>query len=76
MVDARVVGHERDEQVRRERLLDAQDKAAELFAAVESGGIIRPGVSDSDASGAIKQLAAEMFGVQRHWHKRIVRSGR
>ena len=27
------------------------------------------------ASDAIRDLAAEMFGVSRHWHKRIVRAG-
>ena len=28
-----------------------------------------------EASNAIRDLAAEMFGVSRHWHKRIVRAG-
>ena len=57
------------------RLVEAQSKAAELFTAVTEVGILRPGVLDSEASGAIRALAAERFGVTRHWHKRIVRSG-
>jgi Xaa-Pro aminopeptidase len=64
-----------DEGVRAARLLDAQAKAAELFAAVEACGLIAPGVREVEASDAIRDLAAELFGVQRHWHKRIVRAG-
>jgi Metallopeptidase family M24 len=64
-----------DEDVRAARLLDAQAKAAELFAAIEPRAIIAPGVREVEASDAIRDLAAEMFGVDRHWHKRIVRAG-
>jgi Xaa-Pro aminopeptidase len=63
------------EAIRVERLLDAQAKAAELFEAVEAAEIIAAGVGESEASAAIRDLAAERFGVQRHWHKRIVRAG-
>jgi Xaa-Pro aminopeptidase len=64
-----------DEDVRAERLLDAQDKAAELFAEIETRGTIRPGVTEVQASDEIRDLAADLFGVDRHWHKRIVRAG-
>ncbi len=64
-----------DERDRAEGLLDAQRRAADLFAAVEANGLICPGVLDSQASDAITKLAADEFGVTRHWHKRIVRSG-
>jgi hypothetical protein len=64
-----------DEDVRAARLLDAQAKAAELFAAVEERGLIAPGVREIEASDAIRDLAADMYGVSRHWHKRIVRAG-
>jgi Xaa-Pro aminopeptidase len=64
-----------DEEARAARLLDAQAKAVELFAAIEPRGLIRPGVREIEASNAIRDLAAEMFGVSRHWHKRIVRAG-
>ncbi|HUI61756.1 MAG TPA: M24 family metallopeptidase [Steroidobacteraceae bacterium] len=67
--------HETNESVRVERLLDAQAKAAQLFAQVDRAQILRPGVSDTAASDAVRDLAAAGFGVQRHWHKRIVRSG-
>lgn len=64
-----------DEDTRAALLLDAQAKAEQLFTAVEARGIIAPGVGERDASDAIRDLAADMFGVQRFWHKRIVRAG-
>jgi len=68
-------GPVRTEDERAARLLDAQAKAAELFDAIGDKGLFAPGVRDSEASAAVTALAAERFGVQRHWHKRIVRSG-
>src|SRR5689334_4289876 len=56
-------------------LLDAQNKAAQLFDEIERGGLIRAGVTERVLSDEIRDLAAEMFGVDRHWHKRIVRAG-
>jgi hypothetical protein len=64
-----------DEDVRVARLLDAQAKAAELFADVETRGLIAPGIGERHASDAIRDLAADMFGIGRWWHKRIVRAG-
>lgn len=63
------------EKTRAAKLRDAQKKAARLFDAVGRAGILQPGVSDSAASDAVRDLAAAQFGVERHWHKRIVRSG-
>ena len=65
-----------DEDIRVERLLDARDKATQLFAEIETRGIIRPGVTEAETSDEIRDLAADLFGVDRHWHKRIVRAGR
>ena len=64
-----------DEDVRAARLLGAQDKAAELFAAIEERGLIRPGAGERQVSDEIRELAADLLGVTRHWHKRIVRGG-
>ena len=63
------------EDERAARLLDAHEQAVKLFDMVTESDILRPGVRDSEATLAIRQLAAERFGVSRHWHKRIVRSG-
>jgi hypothetical protein len=64
-----------DEKVRAERLLDAQDKAAQLFEEIERREMIRAGVGEQQLSDEINTLAADMFGVDRHWHRRIVRAG-
>jgi Xaa-Pro aminopeptidase len=71
----RPAGLVEDEDTRAARLLEAQAKAADLFAAIEPRGIIAPGVREVEASDAIRDLAAGMFGMDRHWHKRIVRAG-
>jgi Xaa-Pro aminopeptidase len=63
----------RDEAARAAALLDAQAKAEELFVAAQP--FVVPGVREQEVSNQVRDLAAELFGVDRHWHKRIVRSG-
>lgn len=58
-----------------ERLLDAQNKAAQLFDEIERRAMIRAGVGEQELSDEIRDLAEDMFGVTRHWHRRIVRAG-
>lgn len=57
------------------RLLDAQTKAEQLFDEIVARGMIRSGVGERELSDEIRDLANDMFGVTRHWHKRIVRAG-
>jgi Xaa-Pro aminopeptidase len=64
-----------DEQLRVDRLLDAQARAARLFAEIERRAMIRPGVTEKQLSDEINRLAADLLGVTRHWHRRIVRAG-
>lgn len=56
-------------------LKGAQDKAAALFAEVVERGLIRPGKTESELTQDIHDLACERFGLKRHWHKRVVRTG-
>jgi Xaa-Pro dipeptidase len=56
-------------------LLQAQNNANELFRAVETQGIIRPNVTESQINQDIYDLAEKMFGISTYWHKRIVRAG-
>lgn len=63
------------EDVRVARLLEAERLAARLFDEIERRAMIRPGVGERQLSDEIARLAAEMFGVTRHWHRRIVRAG-
>jgi Xaa-Pro aminopeptidase len=64
-----------DESVRVARLLEAQDMAARLFDEVTKRQLIRPDVTERALSDEIRDLAETMFGITRHWHKRIVRAG-
>jgi gamma-glutamylcyclotransferase (GGCT)/AIG2-like uncharacterized protein YtfP len=66
---------ERFEASRAASLLDAQDRALELLDEVTRRELVRAGITERAASDAIRDLAADMFGVTRHWHKRIVRAG-
>jgi len=60
---------------RRDALAAAEKKACALFEAIESAGLIAPGRSEGELDRDIYALAAERFGVKRHWHKRVVRAG-
>lgn len=64
-----------DEATRVARLREAQSMARQLFDAIDETGLIRPGISERDLSDAIKSLAADLLGVERHWHKRVIRAG-
>lgn len=57
------------------RLLEAQDMAARLFDEVADRRLIRPGITERALSDEIGDLANTMFGITKHWHKRIVRAG-
>jgi hypothetical protein len=57
------------------KLIEAQDRAVVLFDEVRRRCLIAPGVREVEASDAIRDLAATMFGMENHWHKRIVRAG-
>ncbi|MFK0043637.1 M24 family metallopeptidase [Streptomyces sp. NPDC090741] len=64
-----------DEQLRVLGLVEAQRKAEALFAEIEARGLVAPGAAEREVSDRIRDLANEMFGTTKHWHKRIVRSG-
>jgi hypothetical protein len=49
------------EDERAARLIEAQGRAVALFAAVEQHGLIAAGVTEVQASDAIRDLAAEEF---------------
>jgi Xaa-Pro dipeptidase len=58
-----------------QELLAAQNKAVALFAEVVDTGMICAGKLESELTAEIHALAQSRFGVRRHWHKRIARSG-
>src|SRR5882724_10457893 len=59
----------------RKQLALAEQKAKELFNAVEERGLIVPGKSERKLSEEIVQLANDSFGIATYWHKKIVRTG-
>lgn len=64
-----------EEESRIARLRDAEAKATQLFEEVGRRAMIRSGIAERQLSDEIYQLAHEMFGVTRYWHKRVVRAG-
>ena len=58
-----------------EQLSHAQSRAALLFRAIEEERVIRAGESEAQISASIFELARAKFGVEKHWHRRVVRSG-
>lgn len=63
------------EETRRAELERAQVHALKLFDAIERDGLVRAGVSERQVEDEIGVLAEREFGVKKHWHRRIVRSG-
>ncbi len=59
-----------------QELFQAEDKAKELFRLVEERGLIVPGKSEKELSDEIALLAKEVFGIEKYWHKKIVRTGK
>jgi Xaa-Pro dipeptidase len=61
---------------KRQKLIDAEKKAAELFSTAEKRGFIHPGQTEKELNVQVYQLAEELFGIKKYWHKRIVRAGK
>ena len=59
----------------RQQLVLAEKKAKELFKAIEKAGLVVPGKSESELIDEIVLLAYNDFGVEKFWHKKIVRAG-
>jgi len=56
-------------------LIKAEKIAIELFNEVENRNLIVDGKDEETLNREIFKLAKELFGIEKHWHKRIVRSG-
>jgi Xaa-Pro aminopeptidase len=60
---------------RHRALRDAESKAERLFAEASARNLIRPGISEKTLNTEVYELAFELFGIRKYWHKRIVRAG-
>src|SRR5882757_318890 len=59
----------------KQKLILAEQKAKQLFNAVEERGLIIPGKSEKELTEEIAELANDHFGIEKFWHKKIVRAG-
>ena len=53
----------------------AEARGMAMFDAIERAGIVVPGKSEKQLDDEIFILAKKDFGVNTHWHKRVVRVG-
>ena len=60
----------------KKQLIEAEKKAAKLFEEIESNGLLAYGRTEKEINTAIFALAFELFGIEKYWHKRIVRAGK
>lgn len=58
-----------------ENLIKAEAKAQQLFNEINKRGLIAPGLTEKEVNLAVYDLAFELFGIKKYWHKRIVRAG-
>jgi Xaa-Pro dipeptidase len=60
---------------RRAALVAAEKRAETLFDEIERRGLVTAGRTEREVERDIYAIALEKFGVEKHWHKRIVRAG-
>ena len=60
---------------RRAALVAAEKRAEKLFEEIEQRALLQPGRDEREIEKDIYSIALQEFGVEKHWHKRIVRSG-
>lgn len=58
------------------KIQNANQKAIALFHALEQRQLIQPGLSEKELNRLVYDLAFELFGIQKYWHKKIVRCGK
>ncbi|MCX6140523.1 MAG: M24 family metallopeptidase [Candidatus Kapabacteria bacterium] len=60
----------------KQKIAEAESLAKALFKAIEDRGLVVAGKSERDLNNEVFELAFELFGIEKYWHKRIVRAGR
>lgn len=59
-----------------QELINAEKKAVQLFEEIEKRQLVQPGKTEKELNTEVMELAFELFGIRKYWHKRIVRSGK
>ncbi len=60
----------------RENLKRAEEIALRLFNEIEKQGLIKSGKTEEQLNDEVYLLSHDLLGTRKHWHKRIVRSGK
>jgi Xaa-Pro aminopeptidase len=60
----------------KQKLIEAEEKALILFEEIQNRELICVGKSEHTLNKEIFDLAFEIFGIKKFWHKRIVRAGK
>lgn len=58
-----------------EKLVYAEEIAVNLFKEIEDRQLIVAHKTENELNDEIFKLAKDLFGIEKHWHKRIVRCG-
>ena len=53
------------------QLIEAERKALHLFDEIEKRGLIISNKTETELNKEIFELAFELFGIKKYWHKRI-----
>jgi Xaa-Pro dipeptidase len=57
-------------------LIEVEKQALTLFNEAVNRGLIVPGITEQQLNQEIYDLAFDLFGIKKYWHKRIVRAGK
>jgi Xaa-Pro aminopeptidase len=60
----------------KEKLINAQNISIQFFNAIEENNLITAGKSEEQLNAELCDLGLKQFGIEKHWHKRIVRCGK
>ncbi len=60
----------------KQELIEAEQKACYLFETIEKKGLIQVGKTEHQLNMEVFELAFQLFGIKKYWHKRIVRAGK
>src|ERR1700761_1734157 len=59
----------------KQNLMTAEQRVKDLFNTVEKRGLIVPGKTEKELNDEVVELARKQFGIEKFWHKKIVRAG-
>lgn len=59
-----------------QKLIEAEKKATLLFKIIEERKLIIEGKTERELNVEVYNLAQELLGIKKYWHKRIVRAGK